>query len=379
MMGLVLGAGLTVIQAANISSPAPSWSCAYVAERLPRALALRGDDAASAEQTRDARERLGLPDAVLTRASSLALARSMSATRLVMIRCLDQNATTTVEAQAFDTGSPLSGSLIRLVEPLKALPALVDELARQLGSAGGGSGSGQIFEPPSARALVRAGQALGLASPVERARGLRQALAEDQSSIDLRLSLVESLIAARDFTAAIEVANADPRRTVVAAPLRRLLRFQAAAALLEVGRYAEARDAFDELRRERETAAVLNNLGVARFRLRDADASGAFERASFFVDHRQGDVSFNRSLALIFENKAALALPALDDALRSDPSDVRSRLLRVWALRILGRDAERAEEWDRLVARAPSFAALGTPDLGRRLERIFFSERFPGP
>lgn len=377
MMSLVLGAGLTVIQAANISSPAPSWSCAYVAERLPRALALRGDDAASAEHTRDARARLGLSDAILTRASSLALARSMSATRLVMIRCLDQNSTTTVEAQAFDTESPFSGSLIRLSEPLKALPALIDELARQLGSAAGGGGAGQVFEPPSPKALVRAGPALGLASAVERAKGLRQALAEDPGSIDLRLSLVETLIAARDFTAAIEVAGANPQGTAVAAPLRRLLRFQAAAALLEVGRYAEARDALDELRRERETAAVLNNLGVAGFRLRDADASGAFERASFFIDHRQGDVSFNRSLALIFENKADLALPALDEALRSDPLDVRSRLLRVWALRILGRDAERILEWDRLVARAPSFAALGTPDLGRRLERIFFSERSP--
>lgn len=377
MMSLVLAAGLTVIQAANISSPAPSWSCAYIAERLPRALALRGDDAASAEHTRDARARLGLSDAILTRASSLALARSMSATRLVMIRCLDQNSTTTVEAQAFDTESPFSGSLIRVSEPLKALPALVDELARQLGSGGGGAGAGQGFEPPSPKALVRAGQALGLASAVERARGLRQALAEDPASIDLRLSLVETLIAARDFTAAIEVAGVNPQGTAAAAPLRRLLRFQAAAALLEVGRYAEARDALEELRRERETAAVLNNLGVARFRLRDADASGAFERASFFVDHRQGDVSFNRSLALIFENKAELALPSLDAALRSDPADVRSRLLRVWALGILGRDAERVLEWDRLVARAPSFAALGTPDLGRRLERIFFSERSP--
>ncbi len=376
-MSLILGAGLTVIQAANISSPAPSWSCAYIAERLPRALALRGDDAASAEHTRDARARLGLSDAILTRASSLALARSMSATRLVMIRCLDQNSTTTVEAQAFDTESPFSGSLIRVSEPLKALPALVDELARQLGSGGGGAGAGQGFEPPSPKALVRAGQALGLASAVERARGLRQALAEDPASIDLRLSLVETLIAARDFTAAIEVAGVNPQGTAAAAPLRRLLRFQAAAALLEVGRYAEARDALEELRRERETAAVLNNLGVARFRLRDADASGAFERASFFVDHRQGDVSFNRSLALIFENKAELALPSLDAALRSDPADVRSRLLRVWALGILGRDAERVLEWDRLVARAPSFAALGTPDLGRRLERIFFSERSP--
>lgn len=377
MMSLVLAAGLTVIQAANISSPAPSWSCAYVAERLPRALALRGEDAASAEHTRAAREALGLSDAVLTRASSLALARSMSATRLVMIRCLDQNSTTTVEAQAFDTESPHAGSLIRLVESLSAVPSLVDELARQLSPAEASTGSATAprFEPPSARALLRAGPALGLPGAVERARGLRQALAEDPASIDLRLSLVESLIAARDFTAAIEVAGAEPRKDAPAAPLRRLLRFQAAAALLEVGRYAEARDALEELRRERETAAVLNNLGVARFRLRDADASGAFERASFFVDHRQGDISFNRSLALIFENKAELALPALADAVRSEPLDVRSLLLRVWALRILGRDAERALEWDRLVARAPSFAALGAPDLGRRLERIFFSER----
>lgn len=376
MMGLVLGAGLAVIQAANVSAPADSWSCAYVAERLPRALALRGEDAASAEDTRAARDRLGLSQAVLTRASGLALARSMSATRLVMIRCLDQNSATTIEAQAFDTESPGAGALIRASKPLSDLPALVDDLARQLGSAGASTGS--LFDSPSARALARSGGALMRKTAAERAAGLRQALTEDSSSIDLRLSLVEALIAARDWSAAIE-ASGEPRAKAPPPLLLRRLKFLTAAALLEAGRYAEGRDVLEGLRIERETSAVLNNLGVARFRLRDAEASGSFERASFFVDHRQKDISFNRSLALIFEKKAEVALPAIDDALRSDAQDVRTRLLRVWALRTLGRDAERVLEWDRLVAQAPSFASLGPPDLGRKLERIFFSERSPSP
>ena len=376
-MGLVLGAGLTLIQAANVSSPNASWSCAYAAERLPRALRLIGEDAFSAEETRTARKRLALSDAVLTRASALALARSVGATRLVLIRCLDQKNKTTIEAQTFDTSGPVAGSVFRIEETLAALPKAVDQIARDLGPPGAVLADG-AFPAPSGRALAKAGPALARVSAVERAAGIRQALSEDPGSIDLRLSAVEALIAARDYAAAIEVADAEQGGRAHPPPLFRLLRFLAAAARLEAGRYAEARDLLEQLRVEQETAAVLNNLGVARFRLRDPEASGAFERALFFGDHRKNDISFNRSLALIFENKSEIALPSLDAALAADPEDVRTRLLKVWALRLLRRDDERAAEWERLVTRAPSFSPLAMPDLGRRLERIFFFERSPG-
>ena len=143
------------------------------------------------------------------------------------------------------------------------------------------------------------------------------------------------------------------------------------------GRYAEARTLFEGLRHELETAAVLNNLGVALFRLRDPAASAIFERGTFLADHRQRDIAFNRSLTLLFEGKAAAALPFIDSSLEAAPADVRTRLLRIWALRLLDREAERTEEWERLLAAAPSFSALGTPDIARRLERIFHSERKP--
>jgi hypothetical protein len=64
--------------------------------------------------------------------------------------------------------------------------------------------------------------------------------------------------------------------------------------------------------------------------------------------------------------------------MEASPRDAQVRLLKVWALRLLNRETERGEEWGRLMAIAPSFASLGTPDLARRLERIFFSERIPG-
>lgn len=376
MMSMLLGAGLTLIQASNITSPGTPWSCAYVAERLPRALKLLGDDALPAEDTRVARKRLSLADAVLTRASGLALARAVGANRLVVIRCLDQKNDTTIETQTFDTSGPVAGSVFRVRESFSSLPAAVDRIARDLGPAGAVLGEG-AFPAPSARALAKAGPALVRASAAERAAGLKAALSEDPTSIDLRISAVEALIAARDFVAAIEIAGADRGRTKHPAPLARRLRFLAAAARLEAGRYSEARDVLEQLLREEETAAVLNNLGVARFRLRDPEASGAFERALFFDDHRRGDISFNRSLALLFENKAAVALPSIDTALAADPEDIRTRLLRVWALRLLGRDEDRAAEWDRLMSRAPSFSPLASPDLGRKLERIFSFERTP--
>ena len=123
---------------------------------------------------------------------------------------------------------------------------------------------------------------------------------------------------------------------------------------------------------------MLNNLGVARFRLRDPEASAVFARAGSLTDQRQNDISFNRALSLLFEGRAEQALPALDRLIESTPRDAQTRLLKVWALRLLKRETERGEEWERLLALAPSFASLGAPDLARRLERIFFSERIPG-
>ena len=374
MISLMLGAGLTVISAATTPPSASSWSCAYVAERLPRTLTLFGDDTVSAGETRAARRRLSLGNAVLTRASSLALAQSLGATRLVVIRCLDQESETTISAQSFDTERPLSGEIMNVVTPLLEIPAAIDRIARRL-TQGTSPLDPEAFPPPSASALLKAGPALTRESASERANELSQALDQDPTSLDLRLSVVEALIAARDFEGAIrragfQGADAPPQ-------LARALRFQQGAAQLEGGRYAEANDTFEALRRGGETAAVLNNLGVARFRLRDPDASDSFVRAALLVDHRQGDISFNRSLALLFEGRADRALRWLDAALKATPVDARTRLLRVWALRILNRETEREEEWDRLLQTAPSFSPLGNPDLARRLERIFFFERSP--
>ena len=69
-MSIALGAGLTVISASSAAASPASWACAYVAERLPRALAVYGDDAVPAGETRAARKRLSLPETILTRASA---------------------------------------------------------------------------------------------------------------------------------------------------------------------------------------------------------------------------------------------------------------------------------------------------------------------
>lgn len=369
----MLAAGLTVISAAN-ASPS-SWTCDYVAERLPRALLLRGQTTLSGEDTRAARKRLALADAILTRASGLALARSVGATRLVMARCLDERGSVTIVAQSFDALEPIASNPLEVRQVLSNLPAAIDQMARLLAPGADGP-EASSFRAPLPRALSMAGAALTHSNAADRARGLRLALNEDRGSLDLRLSAVEALIAARDFDAAVEVAGSVPAQSGPPA-LARLLRFEAAAALLESGRYAEASVALESLKGEQETGAVLNNLGVAQFRMRDPEASSYFERASFSTDPRQTDITFNRSLALIFEGRAARALPLLDAALNVPAPDVRSRLLRVWALSLLKRDAERSEEWNRLLAVAPSFALLGTPDLARRLERIFFFEPHP--
>jgi Flp pilus assembly protein TadD len=311
---------------------------------------------------------------VLTRASNLALARSVGATRLIVVRCSDEGNNTALEAQWFDTEKPEAGEVVRMLTPRAELPAAVDRLAQTLNP---GVKALRDPRPPSPATVARTGSALALADVHERARGLTEALSRDPTCFELRLSAVEALLAARDFDAAVRLARPVPGPETHSILVRRL-RFQSGAALLESGRYAEARIEFETLRRDLETAAVLNNLGVALFRLGVPTASAQFERATFLADHRQRDIAFNRALALLFEGRAGEALPLIDASLRAGPPDVRSRLLRIWALRLLNREAERGEDWERLMTIAPSFSALGNPDAARRLERIFHFERTPG-
>ena len=373
MIALALGMGLTVISAETAPASPASWTCAYVAARLPRALALLGDDAVSAEETRAARLRLKLSDAVLTRASNLALTRILGASRLIVVRCRDLGAETTIEAQDFDAERPIAGSLVRATRPRADIATAIDEVALRLASSPL-PGRLAAYRAPSPRALAKGGPALALERAADRARGLAAALQEDPTSIDLRLSVVEALIAARDYDPAIRLGLA-PSGTDAPLGLARALRFQVGAALLEAGRYSEARDTFEALRRERETAAALNNLGVAAFRLRSPMAAALFEQAGSLPDPRQNDISFNRALALNFGGQAEGALPSISRLMEAAPDDARVRLLRVWALRLLNREAERGEEWERLLAQAPSFLPLANPDLTRRLERIFLSEQ----
>jgi tetratricopeptide (TPR) repeat protein len=324
-------------------------------------------------ETREARRQLSLSEAVLTRGSNLALARSLGATRLIVVHCSEQNSNATLEAQSFDTASPRSDEPVRLTRALHDLPAAVDQLAHHLRPGPASALSG--FRPPSPKALARAGPALVLRNANARATELL-AIAREEGSIDLRLSAMQALITARDFDNGARLSelplppDAPPR-------LVRELRFLSAVALLESGRYEDARSVLETLRRQLETAAVLNNLGVSLFRLRDPAASAVFERATFLSDHRQRDIGFNRALTMLFLGPADRALPLIDDVLATAPSDPRARLLRLWALAMLNRSSERGEEWDRLMAIAPSFSALGTPDVARRLERIFQSERTP--
>ncbi|MEO8501705.1 MAG: hypothetical protein ABI565_12370 [Vicinamibacteria bacterium] len=373
MIALALGLGLTVISAETAPASPASWSCAYVAARLPRSLGLLGDDTVSAEEMRAAKLRLSLSATVLTRASNLSLARDLAASRLIVVRCLEVGPETRIEAQDFDAERPVAGSLVTTTRPRLEIAAAIDEIARRLASSPR-PGALDGYRAPTGPSLARAGAALALEGAGDRARGLTSALHNDPTCIDLRLSAVEALIAAHDYDPAIRLGK-PPLSTDTPATLARGLRFQVGAALLEAGRYPEAAEAFDALRRGRETAAVLNNLGVARFRLRDPTATALFERAGALPDPRQNDIAFNRTLALIFQGEADSALPSISRLMEATPNDARVRLLRAWALRLLNREAERAEEWDRLLAQSPSFASLAAPDLARRLERIFFSER----
>lgn len=371
MIGPLLAASLTLVSPE--ADPA-TWRCAVAAERVPRVLSLLGRDTLPASEARAARSGIELAPGPLSRAGAIVLARSVGADVLVVLRCGEEDGQLVLEAREFLAAAPEASPPVRVGRPVADFVAAIDDLAGRLA---GRSPETAGLRAPSGRALEKAGAALMKTGATERAVGLAQALVDDPTSIDLRLSVVEALLAVRDFDGAARFASQTPFAGLPKA-LSRAMRFRLGAALLEAARYAEARDLLRALRAESETAAILNNLGVALFRLRDPDATATFAKAAAFEDHRQRDVEFNHSLTLVFHDQPAAALPRLEAALSRDEADVRSRLLRVWALRLVNREAERDAEWDRLMRDAPAFASLSRPDPVRRLERIFFFER-PAP
>jgi tetratricopeptide (TPR) repeat protein len=177
----------------------------------------------------------------------------------------------------------------------------------------------------------------------------------------------------------VDTLNEVPEGASVYRPARFLL----GVALLEVGRYREAAGVYAALVQAEPTPAALNNHALALLRggRSASDTAAAPEvrashvlRKALEADPESVDLAFNLGWALLVEGDAAACEAQLQAVLKREPLDGHARVLRSWALRRLGREAEAQQEWKGVLALAPSYEGLATPDFARRFERIVPAE-----
>lgn len=360
------------------TAPEVAWVGEAVSDLLPRALALAGLPAVSREDRLRVQQALEIPRVPLTRATAIRIAEAAGASRVVTgtygldargltlsLRILD------IERGSLSTPFVVAGPMggladlvqtvawdVALANPVAPAPTREEFFARRLAV-------------PN-EALEAYGQGLLAREPAAQQRQLERALALAPTFQEARLALGRLQIETREFGAAVDTLGRVPEES----PAHRSARFQLGVALLELGRYHEAAGVYAALVLADPTAAALNNHALALLRdaPREIRASQVL-RKGLLADPESPDLAFNLGWALLVEGDAAGAEVQLHSVLQREPLDGHARVLRVWALRQAGREADAQQEWKGVLAMAPSYEKLGSPDFGRRFERILPAER----
>jgi tetratricopeptide (TPR) repeat protein len=321
---------------------------------------------------------LEIPAVPLTRATSIRLAEALGAGRLVTGTYDVKDGALTLSLRLLDVDRGTLSAPLVTTGPLPSVDDLVHGLAWDITLAGPTRPRLTREEflaqrtPVPFEAFKAYGSALLAREPRTRVRLLRHALTLAPQHYAARLALGQILLEQREFSAAHDVLARVPAE----APGARTARFVQGVALLEIGRYREATRVYASLVETDPTPAALNNhaLGLLRDPGAGAKASDVLRKA-VEMEPQAVDLAFNLAWALVSEGQAEAAVFYLKTLTRLAPLDRHTRVVLSWALRKAGRAAEADQEWKAVVALAPGYDSLVTPDLTRRFERILPSER----
>jgi tetratricopeptide (TPR) repeat protein len=371
------GGAVVVVPPEGPGGSSSGWIGAAVAEALPRALQRAGIPAILASDRRRAQEALGVPSPGATRATSIRVAESLGATRLLVgsweLRGLDLSLSLRLlDARRGSLSAPLVAT-----GPLEGLGRAIHGLAWDVALAGPHAPRGTRDELVRAAdavpfaALRALGEGLAARDAAARTAGARRALALHPGYDEAALVLARLLVEAGNF----EEARAAVARVPPGAPLARDARFLDGVALLGLGRYREADVLYAELAAGEATAAALGNRALARLRDSPASGSSTLLRQAVEAAPASVDLPFNLGWALLVEGDADAAAFWLRGAVRRDPGDAQGRLLLSWALAASERAEEAEEQWRAAAALVPALGPMRKPDLSRRLERVLPSEQ----
>lgn len=393
---MTLGAALIVAaQAAAPASSAPSgavvfpfvvepssgaWLGHYVADELPRILALAGLRAVQRIDRVAAREAFDLAGGPVSQATAIRLAEVLGADRIVIGTARLGSDTVGLEARLLD---PRRGSLsapITARGPYDSLTDVVFALAWDVALAGPSApGTSKAALAASRQrwnvAVLRSyGEALASNDAATKRRHLDEALAAAPDFDVARIDLARLRLDGREYEAALR--ELEP--VASGSPVRREADFLKAAALLGLGRFGEGHELLLALSGDKPSAAILANRGLAL--LRSAPGPSGTPRASDLLRQANeampgsSEITFNLAYALLHEGEHEAAIFWLQGLRERDPDDTLGRVVLSWALRQANRSEEADAEWNAVITKAPSFEGMRAPDTTRRLERILLSE-----
>lgn len=371
--------GLTLVLPAEArpATAGQDWISQAVAEVLSRDLAFLGLPVISNEERQRAHELLEIPDVAVTRATSIRMAEALGARRVALGSFGLDGARLSLSLRLLDVERGTLSAPLAAAGPLDQLRPLLHGLAWDLALAG-------PLPPRRTKdeLLARDGQlpfeafrlycqALRPGDPARRRQLLREALRRAPGDDDAELALGRLQLEAREYAAAVELLG----RVSDASPAARGARFLQGVASYELGRYREAAELFARLAQQRPSAATLANHGLALAR------AGATQplpsqvlRSAVDLEPGLPDLALNLGWALLFEGDGEAAAFWLRGLLRENARDLHARVLLCWALRRAGRAGEAEAEWKELLALAPGYATLASPDRSRRFERLLTSE-----
>lgn len=354
------------------------WVGAAVAELMPRALQRLGVPAVSRSDRLRAQEVLGVPALSTTRATSIRLAESLGAQRLVVGSWQQRERDVALSVRLLDVSRGTLSAPLVAAGPIESLSTLVHSLAWDVALAGPrrptGTREGLILAAQAVpfEAVRALGDGLVAREPAARAAALRRALALHPGFEEAGLVLARQLVDAGEFEEAFRIL----RRVGAPSPFARNARFLEGVALLGVGRYREAAALYAALAGDAPTPAACSNRAVALLRLGSTNPrASAVLREAVELAPASADLAFNLGWALLVEGDTEAAQFWLRGALRREGQDAHARLVLSWALRRVGRAEEAEAQWQAASAGNASLGPLREPDLSRRFERILASER----
>jgi Flp pilus assembly protein TadD len=347
--------------------PGSYWLGEGAALLVANDLAARGLGAIPRSGRERAYEQLHLPtNAVLTQATVIKVGQIVGAAQVIVGRVEVDDGTLTVRARRIRTDVGRAEPEVTERGPIQDLFAIAGRVANRLVSGGAEAPS---VHRPSLQAFEQYVKGLIAEQPTAQATFLEAALKLDPSYDAARLALWDVRTAQGDHAAAL--AAVQPVKAD--APDGRRARFLAAVSLLQLRQFDDAFAALQGLLKDRQDAAIYNNLGVLQLRRGWTAETGKptyyFTKAAE-AEPDDTDLLFNLGYAYALDRDPQAAIYWLKETVRRNPADADAHYVLAAELDAAGNTVEATRERELAVQLAARYAERKSDTLPRGIERL---------